>query len=194
MNQHDSPAFVRMATRGDLQPIQSGLHPLSRGQWIICRSDFGLELAEVLIGTPETIINNGTTGELEDSSAKWVRDATSQDHWLWNQIQSLNRQAVEVCQEFLAKNNSNDTILEILSSIDGKSVVFEFLGDPNDQTNDQLDDLTEVYQSFIRNSEIYKQIEQGCGPNCGNKSQCGSSTDSKSGCGSCSIASRCKKH
>jgi len=194
MNLPNSYAFARMVAQGDLKTVHAGLRRLQRGQWVVCRSDFGLELGQILADTQELAESTDASPWSHQAKANWVRDANSQDHWLWEKLQALNHDAVEVCQAFLNDHQSQDTLLEIASSIDGKSVAFEFLGDPSEETNSQLGELSEIYQAFIRNSEIYQQIETGCGPNCGSGSgaACGSSPDGKSACSSCSIAKRCK--
>jgi len=194
MNQPNQYAFARMAAQGDFRPVQAGLHTLHRGQWIICRSAFGLELAEVLSDTQVFSELAEDANSPESSMVHWVRDATSQDHWLWEKLQSINLNAIDICQEYLNNLHSNDTLLEIASSIDGKSVAFEFLGQASEETNQQLEKLSEIYQAFVRDSEIYKQIEVGCGPGCGTTASCRSASDGRSGCQSCGIASRCKKH
>lgn len=183
-----------MAAQGDIRPVQAGLRALHRGQWIICRSVFGLELAEVLSDTQLFSDFEADSNPLDSSIALWVRDATTQDHWLWEKLQSINLDAIDICQEYLNNQNCNDTLLEIASSIDGKSVAFEFLGEASEETNHQLEKLSEIYQAFVRDSEIYKQIEVGCGPGCGTTASCRSASDGSSGCQSCGIASRCKKH
>jgi hypothetical protein len=162
MNLLNSYAFARMVAQGDLKTVHSGLRRLQRGQWVVCRSDFGLELAQILADTQELAESINTSPWSHQPKANWVRDANPQDHWLWEKLQALNHDAVEVCQAFLNDHQSQDTLLEIASSIDGKSVAFEFLGDPSEETNKKLDELSEIYQAFIRNSEIYQQIETGC--------------------------------
>jgi len=193
MNQSTVYAFARMAAQGELRPVHSGLRKLHRGQWVVCRSDFGLELAEILSETQEHSELDLGTDPLNPSSALWVRDANSQDLWLWEKLLSVNQDAIPACQEFLLEHQCDDTLLEIATSIDGKSVAFQFLGDPSEQTNRRLDELSEIYQAFVKKSEIYQQIEQGCGPGCGTSQGCGSSPQGKSSCSSCAVAKRCKK-
>jgi hypothetical protein len=201
MNPPIAYAFARMAAQGDLRPVHAGLRQLNRGQWIICRSNFGLELAEILSESqPHSEFNelNFVNNRSDDSVAHWVRDATNQDLWLWNRLQDINHHAISICQEYLDSQGIHDTLLDIATSIDGKSIVFEFLGEPSETTNGLLTQLTEIYQSIVKDSPTFQQIEQGCGPGCGTSASCGSSssdptTGGKSSCGSCSIASRCKK-
>ena len=198
MNSTPAYAFARMVAQGDLRPVHAGLRHLQRGQWIICRSNFGLELAEILSDTQHHGELDPLENPSETSIAHWVRDATTQDHWLWHQLQSINRQAIQICQSFLHSQKSPDTLLDIATSIDGKSVAFEFLGEPSLATNELLEPLTEIYQSFVKNSQTYQRIEQGCGPGCGTGSSCGSSNadqqaGGKSSCASCAVAGRCKK-
>lgn len=193
MNSSNVYALARMSTQGDFRPVLAGMRILKRGQWVVCRSAFGLELAEILSESqshPELATNNESFVE---SAAQWVRDATSQDHWLWEKLQRINQSAVGVCQDFLNQQNCNDTLLEIASSIDGKSVAFEFLGQASQKTNSHLEQLSEIYQACVRESEIYKQIEVGCGPGCGTTASCGSATGHSHSCQSCAISGRCKK-
>ncbi len=194
MNRVSPHAFARMSAQGELRPVESGLHELRRGQWIICRSNLGLELAEVLSESKSNPENHWDPDLYHSTSAQWVRDATDQDQWLWTKLQSLNQNALPLCQQFLADHDINETLIDIATSIDGKSVVFEFLGSTSENTDELIEKLTEIYQSFIKNSEIYKQLEHGCGPGCGTTAGCSPQSDGKSGCSSCSIASRCKKH
>lgn len=203
MNSPIAYAFARMAAQGDLRPVHAGLRHLKRGQWIICRSNFGLELAEILSESqPHSEFNewNLAPTHAGDPIAHWVRDATNQDLWLWSKLQDINHHAISICQDYLDSQGARDTLLDIATSIDGKSIVFEFLGEPSETTNGLLTQLTEIYQTLVKESPTYQQIEQGCGPGCGTSSSCGSSSSNpttgggKSSCASCSIASRCKKH
>ena len=194
MNPSNVYALARMTAQGDFKPVLAGPRVLRRGQWIVCRSAFGLELAEILSETQSHPELDSTHDSFISSAAQWVRDATSQDHWLWEKLQTVNQSAVSVCQEYLFQQDCKDTLLEIASSIDGKAVAFEFLGEASLETNRNLQKLSEIYQAYVRESEIYKQIEIGCGPGCGTTASCGSATDGKLACQSCAISGRCKKN
>ena len=91
--------IARMSAQGNLCPIQIGLNAPCRGDWILCRTEFGLEIGQIVSETSHLDEFGGD----ENGIATFIRNATSEDKWLANQIRLLIDQAVEPCQKVLSQ-------------------------------------------------------------------------------------------
>jgi cell fate regulator YaaT (PSP1 superfamily) len=172
--------WVRLGTRGDCRPVASGWVALHRGDRIICRTDRGLEFAQVL---------SACVCDHEEPVGRWVRHAQPEDELLWSKLQELSFEAAEACQCYLREQQSSDVLLEVEPLLDGKTLYFHFLGEPSEVLSSLLQQLVDVYQASVAGSQFAIAVEQGCGPECGTggKSACGSG----GGCASCSVVKRC---
>jgi len=173
--------FVRTGTRSGYQTIAVGLVNLHRGNRIVCRTSRGLEIGDVLCETH---------ADADAEHGRWVRNAGPEDELLWSKLLELSQSASDACQQYLCDSGLPDVLLEVEPLLDGKTLFFHFLGEPTDATNQCVQQLAEVYQEQVSNSNFAVLLEQGCGPGCGTeaKSGCGSS----GGCTSCGLAKKCK--
>lgn len=173
--------FVRTGTSSGYQTITVGLENLHRGNRIVCRTVRGLEIGEVLCETQS---------EHDHGHGRWIRNAGPEDELLWSKLLELSQSASDACQRYLIDSGLPDVLLEVEPLLDGKTLFFHFLGEPTDATNHRVQQLAEVYQEQVSNSDFAKLLEHGCGPGCGTeaKSGCGSN----GGCTSCGLAKKCK--
>ncbi len=176
--------WVRLGTQGGCEPIAGGLRNLQRGDRIVCRTSRGLEIGRVLSSLHKEVANPA-----EASVGRCVRQANASDELLWNKLVALSREACRECQRFLNEQGVEDVLLEVEPLLDGKTLIFHFLGEPSQSLNASLQELANVYQASAANSDIAQTIERGCGPDCGTteKSGCGTT----GGCSVCVVANRC---
>lgn len=175
--------FVRIGFQQQIVPMHSSLNQLGRGDAVICRTERGLEMGEVLACVDHRV-------EADQRNAVIVRRCSPEDQLLWKQLKSLGSVANEACQEYLRTTGSVDVLVEVEPLLDGKTLYFHFLGDPSPETEAQVQTLAEVYQQSVANSPFAQTLEKGCGPDCGTKSKGGCGT--ADGCAVCSVMSRCK--
>jgi len=172
--------WVRLGTRGECRPVASGWVALHRGDRIVCRTDRGLELGQVL---------SACVSDHEEPVGRWVRRAQPEDELLWSKLQELSFEAAEACQSYLREQRSSDVLLDVEPLLDGKTLYFHFLGEPSVGLAAHLEQLVDVYQMSVAGSQFAMAVEQGCGPECGtsSKGSCGSG-----GCSSCAVVKRCR--
>lgn len=175
--------FVRVGAQQQILPMRTSLSQLARGDAVICRTDRGLEMGEVL-----ALVEHAA--QLDPQAGVILRRSSPEDHLLWNQLQKLGTVANNACQEYLRSTGANDVLVEVEPLLDGRTLYFHFLGDPTPETESQVQTLAEVYRESVANSPFAQTLEKGCGPDCGTKSKGGCGTDQ--GCAVCSVMSRCK--
>ena len=174
--------LVRVGFQQDVLPVQAGGVSLERGDQIICRTSRGIEMGEVLAAThPEYIATAG--------ASKFLRKSRPDDELLWRQLTTLSVDANTACQTFLQNQSSPDVLLEVEPLIDGRTLYFHFLGDPSPETEQHVQELSEIYQQSVASSRFAKLLEHGCGPGCGTKEKSGCGTSG--GCAVCAIAGGC---
>lgn len=174
--------LVQCGANASVYQMESNHRSLRRGTEIIVRTDRGLELA--------TVLNEASQLQCNDlSKALYVRRSQPEDKLLWTQLQKISQSAGQACQTFLEQTGSADVLIEVEPLLDGKTIFFHFLGEPSETTEEQVEELAEVYRKEVANSEFATRLETGCGPGCGTaaKSSCGTS----SGCASCSLSGGC---
>jgi cell fate regulator YaaT (PSP1 superfamily) len=173
--------LVRMGSGGDAVAIQSGALELNRSARVVCRTKRGLEIGTVLCET--------TTEQLSDAG-RFVRPADANDEMLWSKLLELSCNAAESCQQYLREQGLEDVLLDVDPMLDGKTLYFNFLGDPSQQASDRMAELAEVYRQSVAASPFAQRVETGCGPGCGTESKSGCGTSG--GCVACSVASKCR--
>ena len=182
-NQNESQGLylVRVGYQKDVIPVQAGLVSLTRGDQIICRTSRGIEMGTVLTPTQPEYIEAGAAG-------KFIRKSRPEDELLWRQLTTLSVEASRACQAFLDKQNTADVLLEVEPLIDGRTLYFHFLGAPSLETEEYVQELSEIYQKSVASSRFAALLEHGCGPGCGTKEKSGCGTG---GCAVCAVAGGC---
>jgi hypothetical protein len=143
-----------------------------RGQRVVIDCGRGLEVGEYLGRcSADAAI---TTGQL-------YRLMAPEDELLVGQLDLLAQRAFERCVAWLEDANLRQVLLKVEPLMDGKTLIFHFLNDPDDElVQEHLDNLVTLYEGEVKQSEFAQRVETGCGPNCGTaKSSCQSSC---SGC------------
>ena len=173
--------LVRVGYQQNVIPVQAGLVSLSRDDQIICRTTRGIEMGTVLTPTQPEYVEAGAAG-------KFIRKARPEDELLWRQLTTLSVEASRTCQSFLDKQNTPDVLLEVEPLIDGRTLYFHFLGTPSLETEEYVQELSEIYQKSVASSRFAALLEHGCGPGCGTKEKSGCGTG---GCAVCAVAGGC---
>lgn len=173
--------LVRVGYQQEVIPVQAGTIALKRGEQILCRTTRGIEMGEVLAATHPDYIQML-------APSKFIRKSRPEDELLWRQLTKLSVDASTACQEFLRGKSSPDVLLEVEPLMDGRTLYFHFLGAPSIETEQQVQELSEIYQKSVSSSRFAALLEHGCGPGCGTKEKSGCSTG---GCAVCAIAGGC---
>ncbi len=174
--------LVRVGIQRDVIPVQAGTVLLSRGEQIICRTSRGIEMGLVLAATHPEHLATATAN-------KFIRRSRPEDQLLWRQLTTLSLNANTACQSFLSSHAIEDVLLEVEPLIDGRTLYFHFLGNPSAETEQHVQELSQVYQKSVASSRFASLLEHGCGPGCGTKEKAGCGTGG--GCAVCAIAGGC---
>ena len=174
--------LVRVGTQREVIPVQAGAISLSRGEHIICRTPRGIEMGEVFAATHPDYIETAT-------ASKYIRKSRPDDELLWRQLTSLSVKASTACQAFLYGQAIPDVLLEVEPLFDGRTLYFHFLGTPSYETEQHVQELSDIYQKSVASSRFASLLEHGCGPGCGTKEKSGCGTGG--GCAVCAIAVGC---
>ncbi len=182
-NQNESQGLylVRVGYQQDVIPVQAGLVSLARGDQIICRTSRGIEMGTVLTPTQPEYIEAG-------AASKFIRKSRPEDELLWRQLTTLSVEASHACQAFLIRKKISDVLLQVEPLIDGRTLYFHFLGTPALETEEYVQELSDIYQKSVASSRFAALLEHGCGPGCGTKEKSGCGTG---GCAVCAIAGGC---
>ena len=176
--------YVRVGVLGHIgrfRAIDGQIHP--RGRRVICRTQRGLELGEVLkpAGSDQNPLN--TDGSL-------LRAVTVEDDLLIARIERNRTEAYEECVRRLESEHVEASLVDVEHLFDGQSIYFYFLGKVTPQIESVTADLAEAYETKVQFREFTDAVERGCGPDCGTESAEGCGTG---GCSSCAVATACKK-
>jgi hypothetical protein len=171
-----------------------------RGEQVLVRTRRGVEPATILSAVSKDHFS-GTqvshTSDLEprlsvsndEVDGKILRTQTPEDQMLLKQLMASASSAAASCQRFLDVQQTGDCLLDVEPMMDGKTLYFHFVGVPEDAVTEHLQELAEIFQRDVQESQFAKLLEHGCGPGCG--------TEEKGGCGEggsctvCVIAKAC---
>lgn len=162
-----------------------------RGSLVLCRTNRGIESAEVL-----TEIASRAEVDSDLATSEWdgvvLRGLSTEDQLLNAQLRDLANEAFTECQQWLQTQGRTEVLLEVEPLMDGQTLYFHFLGEPASELLDPLQTLGEIYQTKVQESRFANLLEHGCGPGCGTeeRSNCG---PAGSPCSICVVAHACKK-
>ncbi|MEM7316176.1 MAG: PSP1 C-terminal domain-containing protein [Planctomycetota bacterium] len=175
--------LVRVGILGHIGRFHAsdGLH-YRRGTRVICRTNRGLELGEVLSHVTPASTQCSGDGTL-------VRALTAEDELLLVRQEKNRVEAYQACEQLLKEHKVSAALLDVESLFDGGTLYFYFLGKIPDDVQPLVDELAVAYESQVKFREFAEAVEVGCGPDCGteNASGCG-----EGGCESCAIAAACR--
>lgn len=139
-----------------------------RGTRVVCRTDRGLEVGEVLAPSQS---DEGT-----DSPGLLLRRVSVEDDLLLARLERNRDEAYHACQQRLAERGIPAVLVDVEHLFDGQSLLFYFLGETSPELDALTAELAEVYEAQVQFRKFTDTLIAGCGPNCG--------TDEGGGCGS----------
>ncbi|MFP6753647.1 MAG: PSP1 C-terminal domain-containing protein [Pirellulaceae bacterium] len=154
--------------------------PVSRGSRVICRTERGLEVAE-LLGDVEKV----SSGEVDGTV---LRIVTPSDDLLLARIEKHRDDAYRACALLLKEQQLDVTLMEVEQLFDGATLVFYFLGETTAELESITGRLAEEYESKVQFRRFAESVMEGCGPDCGTDEGAGCSLN---GCSSCLLATSC---
>lgn len=146
-----------------------------RGQRVVIDCGRGKEVGECL-GRSTTAI---------PACGAIYRLMAPEDELLMGHLSHLAQLAYGRCVSWLEEAGLPHVLLEVEPLIDGKTLLFHFLDDPDELVQHHVDHLAALYEQEVRQSEFAQIVEAGCGPDCGTaKSSCSRScSNCSTGCG-----------
>ncbi len=170
--------LVRVGLLGHVGRFRSvDQYPVERGDRVICRTNRGLEVGEVL-----------TQADSDAFDGSLVRAMTVEDELMLARLNKNRDSAYAACIRLLNQHGITASLVDVESLFDGQTLYFYFLGQMPAEVQPLINQLAEVYESQVRFRDFTAAVEAGCGPMCG--------TDQADGCGdacsSCPALSACQ--
>ena len=170
-----------MGLIGRFQTVDGVRYP--RHSRVICRTERGLELGDVLQSSDQT--EGEPDGEL-------LRGVTVEDDLLLDRIERRKEEAYVACAQLLAEHDESVVLMDVEHLFDGHSLFFYFLGEVTPAVEQLTEELAETYETKVQFRQFTEALTTGCGPGCGTEDAegggCGS-RDEAGGFSSCSVAS-----
>jgi cell fate regulator YaaT (PSP1 superfamily) len=163
---------------GRFSPAEPILFP--RGARVICRTQRGLEIGEVVAPVMRDAAPDGTL----------LRGATPQDELIAARLQRYRDEAFQACAELLQQHELAVRLIDVEHLFDGQSLYFYFLGEATMALDAITAQLAGLYTAKVQFERFHDALTSGCGPGCGTESAsngCGTS-----GCASCAVSSACR--
>ena len=157
-----------------------------RDSEVICRTDRGLEIGQVICDLPEA---DSFDPESDSTDGAILRPTTPEDQLILDRLDRHRDKAFFACQKLLKENGFNNVLVDVEHLFDGESVFFYFLGKPDPALEKLTEQLAETYDRKVRFKKFAESLAEGCGPDCGTKD----GGCSSSGCGSCKLSGSCGK-
>lgn len=150
----------------------------ARGTRVICRTQRGLEVGEVLAELDERTENEAVHEPVDGSL---LRRVTVEDDLLLVRLERNREEAYRACEQLLAERRVPAVLVDVEHLFDGQSLLFYFLGDTTPELDEITSELAEVYEAQVQFRKFTDTLTAGCGPGCGTE-------DAEHGCasGSCS--------
>jgi cell fate regulator YaaT (PSP1 superfamily) len=148
---------------------------------VVCRTDRGLEIGEVLSASE-------WTGDTADGTL--IRRMSVEDDLLLGRIERNRDEAFQACNELLEKRNLPAALMDVEHLFDGESLYFYFLGEVNSELEALTSELAATYETKVQFQKFAETLTEGCGPDCGTEEAMGQGCES-GGCASCAVASAC---
>lgn len=171
------------AEHGRSDDGRSGHGRFERGTMVVCRTNRGIELGEVL--AEATLATDANTEVEFDGTI--LRRAAAEELYLQGELKKLADQFLVEAAQAIQQVDSQAILLEVEPMLDCQTVYFHFLGMPPDALHEMMDELAVRFQRTVQNSRLAELLDKGCGPGCGTKDHGCSS----SGCKGCAVAQAC---
>lgn len=154
------------------------LEPLSlaRRTRVVCRTNRGLEVGEVLADDPDC---RPAIGDL-------IRKVTVEDDLLLARLERGKLLAFDECCRWLEERGITIPLVDVEHLLDGQSLYFHFLGEVTPDIEAITVELAEVYEFHAQFRRFTETLTAGCGPGCGtDEAERGCSTGH---CSTCAVA------
>ena len=149
----------------------------TRGTRVVCRTDRGLEVGEVLAASE--------SDERSDSPGLLLRRVSVEDDLLLARLERNRDEAYRACEQRLAERGIPAVLVDVEHLFDGQSLLFYFLGETSPELDALTAELAEVYEAQVQFRKFTDTLIAGCGPNCGTEEGGGCGTG---GCSTCAVA------
>jgi cell fate regulator YaaT (PSP1 superfamily) len=160
----------------------------ARGSRVVCRTERGLEIGEVLSPVDDNSDNfrGATPGSI-------LRRVTVEDDLLLARLEKNREQAFRDCETLLAQHQVPATLAEVELLFDGQSLLFYFLGETTPEVDTLTAELAKTYAATVQFHQFADLLTQGCGPGCGTPEAEGGAcgTGPGGGCAGCAVAAAC---
>lgn len=143
---------------------------------VVVRSPRGLEAGEVLAEPQEDSPAWTASGQI-------LRGMTTEDHLLAERLQRRRHEAFGACCELLQRSGREAALVDVEHLLDGRGLIFYFLGEPPAEARELMDEMAEAYDAAVEFRKFADALTEGCGPGCG--------TEEAKGQGGCSTCSGC---
>lgn len=163
---------------GRFSPADGTGYP--RASRVICRTNRGLEVGEVL-----SIDGRHQSHQSADGSI--LRGVTVEDELLLTRLEKNRDDAYRACTESLAERGIAAMLMDVEHLFDGQAIYFYFLGDVTPEIDSITHDLAEVYESKVQIRKFTESLTDGCGPDCGTEAAEGCGTN----CATCAVVAAC---
>ncbi len=153
-----------------------------RSARVVVRTARGLEQGEVLSDAAEV--------PLHLADGKLLRRMTVSDEMLQARLQKHRERAYQACAARIAELHLPVVLMDVEQLLDGRNLVFYFLGDPAPELDQITSELADLYDTQVQFRQFAETLAQGCGPGCGTEAAEGAGCGSGCGAG-CGVAGAC---
>src|SRR5687768_6441715 len=175
--------YVRFGLLGSVGRFAAaGAERYSRGARVVCRTQRGLEVGEVL--SPLDDAKDGP------SDGTLLRRITIEDDLLLARIEKNRDEAYRACTQRLVERGIGAVLVDVEHLFDGQSLYFYFLGETTPELDALTAELAELYETEVQFRKFTETLTAGCGPHCGTESAEGHGCGS-GGCSSCAVTGAC---
>ncbi|WP_425617386.1 PSP1 C-terminal domain-containing protein [Anatilimnocola sp. NA78] len=160
----------------------------ARGARVVCRTERGLEVGEVL-----SPVANETDNYRGSTQGSILRRVGVEDDLLLARLDKNRQQAFLDCEKLLADHNIPAALAEVELLFDGQHLFFYFLGDTTPEVDALTAELAQTYAATVQFHQFADLLTQGCGPGCGTPEAEGGAcgTGPGGGCAGCAVAAAC---
>ncbi|MCI0362027.1 MAG: PSP1 domain-containing protein [Planctomycetaceae bacterium] len=158
----------------------------ARGARVICRTQRGLEVGEVLAALDD-LAESKARHEPADGSL--LRRVTVEDDLLLARLERNREQAYRACEERLIERRIPAVLVDVEHLFDGQSLLFYFLGETTPELDALTTELAEVYEAQVQFRKFTETLTAGCGPGCGtDEAEHGCASGA---CSTCAVVTAC---
>jgi cell fate regulator YaaT (PSP1 superfamily) len=178
--------FVRVGIFGQVGRLSSaGGTPYPRGKRVICRTNRGLEVGEVLSN-----VHDSPPAEFDGTI---LRPVSVEDDLLLARLEKKKDAAYAACVAKLEEHQFSAVLMDVEHLFDGRSLYFYFLGDVTPELAALTEELAATYDTVVQFQKFAETLTTGCGPDCGTESAAGHGCGS-GGCSTCAVVQACGTH